>query len=320
MAGNTSFDALISTTLKKYRPQLTDNIFVELPLLYWLKESGKIRQVDGGEQIVEPLLYAQNTTAASYAGYDSIDITPQEGITAAVYDWKQFAVTVAISGIEEAKNSGETAVINLLKSKIEQAEMSAADKLNEQLHGLGTGNGSKDFAGLQQYIPTDPTTGTVGGINRATAGNEFWRPSVNTAGADTALTIPDMSTRYNNVSRGGGKDHPDWILTTQALWEKYEALLQPALRYADAKTADAGFQNLLYRSTPVVWDSDCTAGWMYFLNSKYINLVVHSKKWFKPTEFQTPIGQDAKYSHLYSYGNLTCRNFARQGALQDKIA
>src|SRR6478736_7110153 len=118
MAGNASFDAIRSTTLKHYTPKLEDNIFGNSTLLYWLKEAGNIERVSGGEQLVEPLLYAANTTAGAYAGYDNIATTPQEGITAAVYDWKQFAVTVAISGLEEAKNSSVEAKINLLQAKI----------------------------------------------------------------------------------------------------------------------------------------------------------------------------------------------------------
>lgn len=313
MAGNTSFDSLLSTTLANYRDQMTDNIFTARPLTNYLMDKGRIRMLDGGTKIVEPLVYGLNGTVGSYSGYDTISLTAQEGMSAAEYDWKQYAASIAISGIEEAKNNGEAAIINLLEAKIMQAEESMREGFNQMFFADGTGNSGKDWLGLGAIVEA---SGTVGGINRATAGNEFWQSyEENTAGA---LTLADMATAYNSVSVGN--DHPDMVLTTQTLFEKYESLLQPQLRYTDAKTADAGFQNLLFKSAPVTYDVHCTAGVMYFLNSKYLTLVGHSGKWFEQTDFVRPENLDARYALIMCYGNLTCRNAAKQGKLTARTA
>jgi hypothetical protein len=313
MAGNASFDALLSTTLANYRDQLTDNIFTARPLTFFLTDKGRIRMVDGGTKIVEPLIYGTNSTVASYSGYDTLSLTAQEGISAAEYEWKQYAASIAISGIEEAKNNGEQAIINLLEAKIMQAEESMKEGFNQMFFGDGTGNSGKDWNGLGNIVEA---SGTVGGINRATVGNEFWRSyEENTAGA---LTLADMSTAYNSVSVGN--DHPDMVLTTQTLFEKYESLLQPQLRYTDAKTADAGFQNLLFKAAPVAYDVHAPAGTVFFLNSKYLTLVGHSGKWFAQTDFIRPENMDARYALIMCYGNLTCRNAAKQGKLTARTA
>ena len=310
---NPNFDALLSTTLANYRAQLTDNVFTARPLTYFLMDKGRIRMIDGGTKIVEPLIYGQNGTVASYSGYDTISLTAQEGVTAAEYDWKQYAASIAISGIEEAKNNGEAAIVNLLEAKIMQAEESMREGFNQMFFSDGTGNSGKNWNGLGNLVEA---SGTVGGINRATAGNEYWRSyEENTAGA---LTLAQMATAYNSVSVGN--DHPDMILTTQTLFEKYEALLQPQLRYTDTKTADAGFQNLLFKAAPVTYDEHCTAGVVYFLNSKYLTLVGHSGKWFAQTDFVRPENLDARYALIMCYGNLTCRNAAKQGKLTAKTA
>ena len=310
---NPNFDALLSTTLANYRDQLTDNIFTARPLTYFLQDKGRIRMLNGGTKIVEPLIYGSNSTVGSYSGYDSIALTAQGGITAAEYDWKQYAASIAISGIEEAKNNGEQEIINLLEAKIMQAEESMREGFNQMFFADGTGNSGKDWNGLGNIVEA---SGTVGGINRATSGNEYWRSyEENTA---TALTLAQMSTAYNSVSVGN--DHPDMVLTTQTLFEKYEALLQPQLRYTDTKTADAGFQNLLFKAAPVVYDEHCTAGIVYFLNSKYLTLVGHSSKWFAQTSFVQPEDLDARYALIMCYGNLTCRNAAKQGKLTAKTA
>jgi len=313
MAGNTSFDELLSTTLANYRDQLTDNIFTARPLTNFLMDKGRIRMLDGGTKIVEPLVYGTNDTVGSYAGYDTISLTAQTGISAAEYDWKQYAASIAISGIEEAKNNGEAAIINLLEAKIMQAEESMREGFNQMFFADGTGNSGTDWRGLAAIVDS---AGTVGGINRATSGNEFWQSyEEGTAGA---LSLADMSTAYNTVSVGN--DHPDMVLTTQTLFEKYESLLQPQLRYTDAKTADAGFQNLLFKSAPVTYDVHCQSGTMYFLNSKYLTLVGHTGKWFAQTDFVRPENLDARYALIMCYGNLTCRNAAKQGKLTGRTA
>tara|TARA_R100000329_G_scaffold148127_1_gene136587 strand:+ start:62 stop:1003 length:942 start_codon:yes stop_codon:yes gene_type:complete len=313
MAGNTSFDELLSTTIANYRDQLTDNIFKARPLTNYLMDGGRIRMLDGGTKIVEPLIYGENSTVGSYSGYDTISLTAQTGISAAEYEWKQYAASIAISGIEEAKNNGEAAIINLLEAKVMQAEESMKEGFNAMFFGDGTGNSGKDWDGLGNLVEA---SGTVGGINRATGGNEFWQSyEENTAGA---LTTADMTTAYNTVSVGN--DHPDFILTTQTLFEKYESLLTPQLRYTDTKTADSGFQNLLFKAAPVTYDVDCTAGVMYFLNGKYLTLVGHSGKWFEQTDFVRPENLDARYALIMCYGNLTCRNAAKQGKLTARTA
>ena len=310
---NPNFDNLLSTTLANYRDQLTDNVFSDRVLTNHLMQKGRIRMLNGGTKIVEPLIYGQNSTVASYSGYDSIALTAQTGITAAEYDWKQYAASIAISGIEEAKNNGEQEIINLLEAKIMQAEESMREGFNTMFFSDGTGNSGKDWNGLGNIVETG---NTVGGINSATAGNEYWRSyEENTA---TALTLAQMATAYNTVSVGN--DHPDMILTTRALFEKYEALLQPQLRYTDAKTADAGFQNLLFKAAPVVYDTAAPAGTMFFINSKYLSLVGHSGKWFQQTEFVRPEDLDARYALIMCYGNLTCRNRKKQGKLTAKTA
>lgn len=313
MAANSNFDALLSTTLANYRDKLTDNVFTARPLTYWLMDKGRIRTESGGTKLVEQLIYGQNDTVKSYSGYETINLAPQEGISAAEYEWKQYAASIAISGIEEAKNNGEHAIINLLEAKIMQAEESLREGFNQMFFADGTGNGGKDWNGLGNLV--DDTT-AVGGIDPATPGNGFWSSYVDsTAGA---LSLLDMATAYNSVSVGN--DHPDMVLTTQTLFEKYESLLQPQLRYTDTKTADAGFQNLLFKSAPVMYDVHAPAGTMFFLNSKYLKLVGHSDKWFTQTEFSRPENQDARFALIMCYGNLVVSNRKKQGKLEARTA
>lgn len=310
---NPNFDAVLSTTLKNYVPKLEDNIFTARPLFFFLKQANQVRLISGGQKIVLPLLYASNSTAGSYATTDTISTTAQTGISAAEYPWAQFAVTVTINGLEESQNAGEAEIIDLLEGKIMQAEESVAEVMNTMFYGDGTGNSNKDWLGLKALVGDNTTTPTsVGGIDAST--QAYWRSYVQAT--VTALTIGQMTTAYNTVAVGA--DQPNFIITTQTLFEKYESLLQPALRFENSVAADGGFQNLMFKGAPVTYDASCTAGYMYFLNSRYLRLVGHKDKWFTPTPFVRPTNIDAKFAQILCYGNLCTSQRKRQGVLTGK--
>lgn len=314
MAGNPDFNAILSTTLQNYQPQLVDNIFTARVLLEHLNSRGRVVVEEGGTSIVEPLVYAQNDTVGSYSGYDAIDLTPQEGISAAEYQWKQMAASIAISGIEEAKNRGTEAIIKLLNAKVMQAEESLKESLNDMLFASSSpGNNGKDFQGIGFIIDA---SNTVGGIDPST--NSWWQSYEENSA--TALTAPLMTTAYNTASRGN--DVPDLVITTLALFGKYESLLTANVRYQDVTKANLGFQNLMFKQTPVVFDVSCPSGEMFFINSKYLKLVGMNGHWFNTTEFQkgTVAGVDARYALIMAFGELTCSNRARQAKLTNKTA
>jgi hypothetical protein len=298
------FDAVVATTLKNYLPKLEDNVFSARPLVFFLKQAGQIRAVSGGTQIVLPLIYAQNTTAGSYSGYDVIPTTPQDGMSAAEYAWKEYAVSIAISGREEAINNSEQEVIDLLEAKVMQAEETVLEQMDIMFFGDGTGNGGKNWLGLEHLVGQN--TVVVGGIDPVA--QTWWQVGLQT-GADVAMTLASMETKYNTASVGN--DRPNVILTTQALYEKYNALLQPNLRFQSPETADAGFENLLFHTAPLTYDVYCPAKTMYMLNTKYLRLAHHPDVWFKSTPFVRPENQNARYSQILLMGELTISNRKR---------
>jgi len=307
-AGNSNFDEILSTTLKNYIPKLTDNKFSARPLFYALTNGQTIRRISGGAKIVVPLIYGTNSTAGSYSGTDTISTTAQTGISAAEYDWKQYAATVTINGMEEAKNNGEAQIIDLLEGKIFQTQETIIENMNTMFFGNGTGNSGKDWLGLSALVGS---TGSPGGIDATDSDNSWWRSAVTNQGS-AAITVASMATLYNNCSVGN--DQPTIIISGQNQYEAYEALLVGQIRYTDTDMADKGFQNLLFKGAPMTFDGTLAGeGKLYMLNTKYIQLVAHSDVWFKPTPFVRPTNQDAVFSQLLCYGELTTSNRARQG-------
>ena len=310
-APNANYDEILATTLANHQATMIDNVFTARPFAYFLKQAGQLDVQDGGHKIVVPNMFEENSTAGSYSGADIINTAPQGGISAIEYDWRQYAASVVIEGIEEAKNAGERQVLSLLKAKIEQAENTIIERMDSMfITSDGTGNGARDWNGLANLVAQNSTS--VGGIDPATY--SWWNSYIEST--STALTVAAMNTAYNPVSEGN--DQPGFILTTQSLYEKYESLLQPNMRYESTEVGDAGFLNLMFKRAPVLFDRYVTSTYRYFLNPKYLRLVVMSGKFMTPTKFKEPPNQDIRVAQILCYGNLTVLHRKRQGVLTNR--
>ncbi len=309
--GNVNFNTLLTTTLNNHQPNLVDNLSTNIALYWKLKEKGAIKKLSGGAKIVIPLLYGKNSTSSSYSGYDALSLTPQDGITAAEFNWKNHNVSVALSGEEERKNNGPAEVVDLWGAKVKQAEITCAEDFSVMFHSTGAGNAGKNFLGIEALIGDNlSTVTTVGGIDSTDALNTWWRSYVErTVGV---LTLQDIGTAYYQASRG--PTAPDFGVTSLALYQKFEALLQPQQRFTDPKMASAGFENLKFHGAPVCWDAGVTAGRFFWLNTEFLKLVQHTDAWMSPTPVDKPSGIDARYSHIISMGELTISNRKHGGS------
>lgn len=299
-------DAVLATTIDHFIPKLEDNVFSSKPILFALRQAGRVQNFHGNS-IEVPLMYAEVTNKGSYSGTDTFSQDAETGIGNANFTWKQYYANVSFTGLELAKNSGKEAVLSLLRARLQQAELTIAENLDEMLLGDGTGNGGKDWDGLELMVGT--ADNTVGGISSAT--NDWWNPSVDATAE--ALGLPKMRTAYNDASEGN--DHPTNIFTTQEGFESYEALISDNARFMDPEMADAGFQNLMFKGAPITFDQYVQDAHMYFINLKYITLAKLDNVWFKASDFLQPTNQDVKYKHILCYGNLVISNRARQASL-----
>lgn len=308
-----NYDDLATTTFNNYRKSFSDNVTEEIILVKMLKKFGGIERKSGGIKIVEPLMYGLNNTFKSYSGYDLLDVTPQQGLTKAEYDWKNVAVSVTISDEELDQNKGEAKFLDLLKSKIKQAEMTHKMKFNEMLYGDGTGNAGKDFAGLASYV-TGVDTGTIGGID--SANYAWWRNNHDTIPNFATDGLGKMRTMFNNCTVDG--DAPNFILCDQTTYEQYEAMMPPLERIAfkeGGMSGDLGFEHLRFKGKPLAWDSQAPAKTMRFLNLKYLKLIFDSNKEFTMTDWRRPYNQMAKSCFIIARGNMVINNRKRQGYL-----
>lgn len=309
---------------KEFADNVTDNIF----LLNRLEKKGNITKLDGGRSIVRPMEYAENGTFMWYSGFEALNIQPSEIMTAAEFDWKQASAAVTISGLEQIQNAGKNRFLPLFGSRVKNAKKTMRNQVYAAMFGDGTGSGGKAIGGLDLLVSTSPTTGTVGGINRANW--SFFRNQVinsvgHTLGAITAANVIE----YFNimaVKLTRGTDTIDVISCGDTVFLAYAKALQAIQRITDSGKSGqgAGFTTLKYfgvgKDCDVVLDGGqgggCPTGRAYFLNTDYIFFEAFEDRYFSTIDGERMApNQDAIVKLMAFAGNMTLSNAAAQGVL-----
>lgn len=304
---NTNISDILATTLFHYNKTLVDNASAHTAVLFKLNEKGNKQFVDGGHEIRENFMYGTNANGAWYDGADELTMGISDNFSGAQFSPKQLAVPIIITGRDEAMNQGEAGLHNLVKSKVKHAETTMLDLLSVGLYSDGTGSAGKTIAGFDAMLPADPTTGTYGGINRATAGNEFWRSQL----VDVTITAANVQAKMNDLWNKCvlNRKHPDLIGAGATFYGLYEAALQPLQRFTDPKMAETGFESLKYKAAAVVMDGgvggDADTEDAYFINTDHVFLKVYKGRDMVPLKRRESFNQDLSGIILAWMGALT---------------
>jgi hypothetical protein len=341
----TNYDALFSTSLANYSKKMVDNISSANALFYEMKKRGLISTIPGSTYIAEDLMYELGQFDA-YDGYDELGDTPTDGITQVQFQWRQGAIPITYSMKEMKQN--KTRIIDLVKTKIKQAEMGFIEGFNKSiLQGAlsqsaansvlnpftSSFNGAYFIDPLPRMICYDPTASLeIGNINQSTY--SWWRNNTDESAATSYTTfLAEMDTMYNNCSKGPGGE-PKLIITDQTTYELLNSAYYYKYRTTASETGNYPFANIKFRNATVVWDqympdvfsnsgsgiANCnTYGTMYFVNPEFISLKVEESTNFTMTEFQKPPKGDSRLAHILFMGQMTINNRRKHGVI-GKIA
>jgi hypothetical protein len=230
----------------------------EKPLLGAMKSAQKT--FPGGKGDIRGNVKADYTTTfMGYSHDDSVTYSNPANIKQYNFPWHELhagisltltelkhdgiSVTDSTSGEGTSNHSGRdvTAISNILQDKLEDMDEGMARSFNEMLWGDGTAS-SKIFAGVQHFIADDPTTGVVGGIDRAV--NTWWRNRAAVgAGKITHSTSSQTLTKFlraeiRQLRRYGGR--PNLVLAGSGFIEKLEAEIAEKGQYTQTGFANNG--------------------------------------------------------------------------------
>lgn len=302
-----AMNSVLNATLTKSRKKLIWASLKSHALMAFAFATKRVETEDGGYNITNPLAVGRNPNVTSYSYYNPLPIAQTDEFDTVEYRWSRVAGTVIISNQEEDENTGPSQIFKLMKAKMELLEESIKEKFSSYLYGAGAGT---DPYGLSALIPDDPTTGSLGGINRATESQ--WRTSSYQYGSGgiTSSNIEEVwdDTLMDLTVKG---EKPDLILSGRDHYRTYRAAVRDKLvinlsdlKGGSGKMVDLGFSGIGHDKIPIVYDEDCPVDKTYFINSKFLRLHMLKGVNMKTKELTAPWETDAKGKRVVWQGQF----------------
>lgn len=276
-----------------------DQITTARPLISFLTK--KQKTFPGGKQyITEQLMTAYGSNFQWFYGDQGVTYNKRSPIDLSQFPWRgahdgftlnedqlaQNGVTMTDGPPKQNTGAERLQLTNLLETQTDALRLGFEQKFDYELHLDGT-QSSEALAGLDLLISTTPTSGVVGGIDRAT--NTWWRNNVST-GISTGTAgnlISTMEQVWRACTRNGGQA-PDYILVGETFLDAFRkdaaSQIQRFLTNGNRATLDPSVSDLQFKGVPLVWDpvfADLDAAlspsvpWQkrcYFINSNWIRL------------------------------------------------
>lgn len=179
-------------------------------------------KVVGGTTIRFPFQYQNDlNTKVMSSDMDLVDLETTDSVLQAVESWSYYTQGLAIPNTQIDDNMGKAQIFDLMNQKVKIA----GDALRETMedHLLATSQTAGRINSLITLAPTDPTTGTLHGVNRATY-TAFRSITNTTGGAITTVMLNFVRNMYYQCSRAQNVDQPDvalMSLNTFDLWSRF---------------------------------------------------------------------------------------------------
>lgn len=265
-----------ATTLRNRSSEVMDSVTNNNAFLAYLKKTGKIKTREGGRTYLEPINYAENSTAKFYdGGLESFSISTESNIDASEWARKFQAGFIYFTESERQSNRGESAAVRLIDNKITVLKATLANDFSTAIYN--DGSVSNQIVGLQAQVADTPTN-TVGGINSNTYA--WWKNKTKTGTTASASNIKSLMTNLW-LSTIRGTDRPDLIIAGTDMFTYYHDSLSDLQRFTTADKADwTNFEGLAFQTAKVLFDPTCNTKRMYFLDCSDFELACDpGKKW-----------------------------------------
>jgi hypothetical protein len=287
---------LVTMTRRAFIPRLVVQIYKATPMLSLLLRNAQ-KAKGGVSQVTIPI---QGGSYVSFSWSDYSGVFPQPAVQTAAqnaeFNLKLGVVPIPFLGMESLIQSSEV-VIPILKARMADAKTVAVQAISSALFtNNSTIPGQTQVDSLLQAYDDGTTVGTYGGINRATAGNSFWKSTVKTSVGAVGTRSAMIKFLVNTTALAGG-EAPDFMLMAPGDWttlmqdymvgEQFNT--NPKQRYGSDDVINAGFRGLLLGDTPIFMDPFVPQGTAYIFNSRYLAMYLSEDAPFAFSGFYSSI-------------------------------
>lgn len=223
-----------------------------------------------------PIKVFKGTQGTSFSGYDQLPTAAAQTRVKMVYIPKFYAKNVSLPKTEVAIAKTKNAVIDLVAAEMKSGAQDAADSIGSIFQLDGTGNGGKDFLGLQALVDDGSLVPTIGNLSRITY--PTLQGTVTASGG--TLTLDKVRSLYNSIADGSVE--PDKMYTSYTVYGLFEKILFPGVRYnatSEVKTEgqrlklNAGAGEISWLGMDVLADrkiDTLNTGTLFMLNTEFL--------------------------------------------------
>ena len=278
-----------------------DQIATERPLLKKLM-AGRKMFLGARQNIVENIRRTYGSNFNWAYGEDPVVFNKRNTTEQAAFPWRRavdglyldydrlfgngIKVREGERGAFKLEQNEKVQLLNLLDEQMEALREGFMQRLDLELHRNGTAD-PDSIVGLDTLISVAPTTGTVGGLDRATA--LYWRNHAETgiSVATVGTLAQRMELAWRSCIRNGGS--PDFILAGGDFIDAYrrEITVTQNANAGSVKNLDAGVGSgvntgLHFKGVEIIWDPQFEemqtlesplVSWnrrCYFINTKFM--------------------------------------------------
>lgn len=260
----------------------------------YLAAKGKIEMEDGGPEIENPLITSSNPNVTTATYYDTVPIDETSEFDTVLHTMTRLVGSLIMSEQEQDENQGDAKIIDIMEGKI--AALEHAIKKFQRVKAVSLNSGT-DPNGLPNLLPSDPTTGTVGGLNLA---NEpMFRPSsYNFAGA---LDENNIEEAFDDILMDLTHDDesPNVIFVGRNIWRLHRAAARDKAQISLAATGfgkqliNLGIKGTTHQGIPVIYDESMTANSAFFIDDEFLKIHILKGANMKVKKLVAPWNQDA---------------------------
>ena len=268
---------------------------------------------EGGTKISQPVAYAElNGDAYKRGGQFKTEYVQTDTNLEVVP--KYYYVSIAAYGPDNVLARGSEAAMSYIESKFVNASGKMAKLLTQNMYrdGQGTVSDTIHVDGFLAALDNGTAYASYGGITRADLGfGTNNNQGINAYKATMAtFNMKGMQTAFGGAYMGN--EHVGMIATTQDCWNLIYNKILPQQRFSaeGEDVAKIGFQALRWNGVTIVVDQYCPAGYIWGLNSNYIQFWVSSlpRYQFGWTGWKEAQGTDDMVGQYLWSGNFLVTN------------
>jgi hypothetical protein len=274
------------------------------------QKAGLWERPDGGRRIRIPLEY-DGQEAGFYVKGDALNSDDRESLNAAFFEWKHAYGNATIYRIDELKNAGRYAEVQMVVQRVGGAQKSLTKLLADSFYD----DASAAAGRLTGFLACCNETATTayGDIQEddlvASDGTKPWEGKRTTTSEGIGLqVIRTMCTGAKIRDGKGGK--PNLIVTTEALYNVLSDILQVQQRFVNSSaTAKAGFTGLHFEGKDIFPDDYCPSGYAMAVNTVHYGFAVHQQGNMMRTKWKIlPDSAEDRSMKIFFDGNAVCNN------------